>query len=508
MARPTDEMMMRRNGRVTAVDGQGGIRAAVGFGVLLLALVWAMTSHAKPAPESFADLVEQLLPAVVNISTTQVVENPGIPEMPELPPGSPFEEWFKEFFERRQGEGAPSRRTQSLGSGFIVDASGYVVTNNHVIEGADEIKVILHDDSTLDAEIVGRDPKTDLALLKVESDKPLSFLTFGDSDNLRVGDWIIAIGNPFGLGGTVTAGIVSARSRDIRSGPYDDFIQTDASINRGNSGGPMFDMEGKVVGVNTAIYSPSGGSVGIGFAVPSNQVASVVTQLKDFGRARRGWLGVHIQTVTEEIAEGLGLDTPRGALVASVNQDSPAANGGVEQGDVILKFDGKAIERMRELAPTVAETEIGKKVEVVIWRKGEEKSLKVTLGELEEAEQVASAPSATPEARQEPAEMRIEALGITLAALTDELRARFDLDNSAAGVVVLEVAADGPAADNGLRPGDLITEIGQEKVSAPSEVARKVEQAQSAGRSSVLLLVEQGGRRGQPAFMALRIAKG
>ncbi|MDA0704398.1 MAG: DegQ family serine endoprotease [Proteobacteria bacterium] len=482
------------------------LHGAVAFGALLIVLAWASASQAKSAPESFADLVEKLSPAVVNISTTQVVQAPGAQEMPDLPPGSPFEDWFKEFFERRGGQEAQPRRAQSLGSGFIVDAGGYVVTNNHVIEGADEIKVILHDDTTLDAEIVGRDPKTDLALLKVKSSTPLTAVTFGDSDDLRVGDWVIAIGNPFGLGGTVTAGIVSARSRDIRSGPYDDFIQTDASINRGNSGGPMFDMDGKVVGVNTAIYSPSGGSVGIGFAVPSNQVSSVVMQLKEYGRTRRGWLGVHIQTVTTEIAEGLGLDSVRGALVASVNQDSPAAKAGIEQGDVILKFDGNEIVRMRELAPAVAATEIGKKVEVVVWRKGAEKALKVVLGELEENEKVASA-SPAPESAQQPSEMRIDALGVTLAALTDELRTRFELGDSAAGVVVVDVAPEGPAAENGLRVGDVVTEVGQERVTSPSEIARKVEQAKAAGRSSVLLLVEQGGRRGQPAFMALRIAK-
>jgi serine protease Do len=499
---------MRRDVRVMAVGGrrETGLRGLAAFGVLLIALAWATASQARPAPESFADLVEKLLPAVVNISTTQVVQVPGAQEMPELPPGSPFEDWFKEFFERRQGQDAPSRRAQSLGSGFIVDAEGYVVTNNHVIEGADEIKVILHDDTTLDAEIVGRDPKTDLALLKVKSATPLPALTFGDSNDLRVGDWVIAIGNPFGLGGTVTAGIVSARSRDIRSGPYDDFIQTDASINRGNSGGPMFDMDGKVVGVNTAIYSPSGGSVGIGFAVPSNQVLPVVTQLKDFGRTRRGWLGVHIQAVTSEIAEGLGLDSARGALVASVNQDSPAAKAGIEQGDVILKFDGAEIARMRELAPTVAATEIGKQVEVVVWRKGAEKTLNVVLGELEEDEQVASAPAA-PDSTQGPSEQRIDALGLTVASLTDELRTRFELGDSATGVVVVDVAPEGPAVDNGLRVGDVITEVGQERVANPAEVAHKVEQAQAAGRSSVLLLVEQGGRRGQPAFMALRIAR-
>ena len=483
-----------------------GPRGALTTVILAIAVSLAAEAGARGAPESFADLAERLLPAVVNISTTQTVRGQRGPEMPQVPPGSPFEDWFKEFFDRRQGPDAPTRRATSLGSGFIIDPSGYVVTNNHVIEGADEIRITLHDDTTYDAVVQGRDTKTDLALLKVEADVDLPFVTFGDSDITRVGDWVVAIGNPFGLGGTVTAGIVSARSRDINAGPYDDFIQTDASINRGNSGGPMFNLDGEVIGVNTAIYSPSGGSVGIGFAIPSAQVGLVIAQLKEFGRTRRGWLGVHIQTVTDEIAEGLGLDSARGALVASIGEDSPAAVGSIEQGDVILEFDGRAIERMRQLAPIVADTRIGRDVAVVVWRKGQEIELIVVVGELEEA-QVAAVPS-DGGGQGEPEETTLDELGLSLATITDELRDRYDLSADTTGVVVTAVMQNSPAAEKGITAGDVIIEIGQERVLSPSQIGAKVAEAQSAGRRSVLLLVEQGGRRGQPAFMALRIDRG
>ncbi|HJS32758.1 MAG TPA: Do family serine endopeptidase, partial [Alphaproteobacteria bacterium] len=319
----------------------------------------------NPPAQGFADLAERLLPAVVNISTTQTVrqdrnqqqgpqqgpqgERRRGPEVPQFPPGSPFEEFFREFFDRQGRPDAPPRRTQSLGSGFVIDSTGYVVTNNHVIAEADEIKVILHDDTQLAAKVIGRDPKTDLAVLKVEPSKPLTAVKFGNSDQTRVGDWVVAIGNPFGLGGTVTAGIVSARARDINAGPYDDFIQTDASINRGNSGGPMFNLAGEIIGINTAIYSPSGGSVGIGFAIPANLAKPVIDQLRVSGKVRRGWLGVQIQSVTDEIAESLGLNKARGALVARVTENSPAAKGKIESGDVILKFDGKDVTEMRRL---------------------------------------------------------------------------------------------------------------------------------------------------------------
>ena len=483
-----------------------GLRGALTAAILVIAVGWAAEGGASDAPDSFADLAERLLPAVVNISTTQVVRGQRGPELPQVPPGSPFEDWFKEFFDRRQGPDAPTRRATSLGSGFIVDPSGYVVTNNHVIEGADEITVTLHDDTTLDAVVLGWDAKTDLALLKVETDVDLPFVTFGNSDETRVGDWVVAIGNPFGLGGTVTAGIVSARSRDINAGPYDDFIQTDASINRGNSGGPIFNLDGEVIGVNTAIYSPSGGSVGIGFAIPSAQVGSVIAQLKEFGRTRRGWLGVHIQTVTEEIAEGLGLESARGALVASIGEDSPAAVGSIEQGDVILEFDGRPIERMRQLAPIVADTRIGKDVPVVVWRKGREVTLSVVVGELEEA-QVAALPS-DGGGEDLAEETTLDELGLSLATITDELRDRYELPADTTGVVVTGVMQDSPAAEKGITAGDVIIEIGQERVMSPSQIGAKVAEAQSAGRRSVLLLVEQGGRRGQPAFMALRIDRG
>ena len=340
-------------------------------------------------PGSFADLVDRVMPAVVNVSTVQggnaAPEQRGMPGMPEFPPGSPFEEFFRQFQEQQRGARPRAERQQAQGSGFIIDAAGYVVTNNHVIDGADEISVTLHDGSRLDAKLVGRDPKTDLALLKVDAGKPLAYLEFGDSDTARVGDWVIAIGNPFGLGGTVTSGIVSARGRDIQAGPYDDFLQLDASINRGNSGGPTFDVHGRVIGINTAIFSPSGGSVGIGFAIPSTLARSVVAQLKDFGRTRRGWLGVRIQGVTPEIAESLGLRSATGALVASVTPNGPAAEAGIQAGDVILTFDGKEVNEMRRLPRVVAETGVEEQVPVKLWRRGQEQTVRVKVGELEAA---------------------------------------------------------------------------------------------------------------------------
>ncbi|WP_375731161.1 Do family serine endopeptidase, partial [Azospirillum sp. B506] len=344
----------------------------------------------RNAPGSFADLAEKLLPAVVNISTSQSApQRPQgqRPEVPQFPPGSPFEDFFRDFFDRQQQQDQPQRKATSLGSGFIIDAkNGYVVTNNHVVQDADEITVILQDDTNIKAELVGKDSKTDLALLKIKTSHPLVAVPFGDSDAMRVGDWVLAIGNPFGLGGSVTAGIISARQRNIDAGPYDDFLQTDASINRGNSGGPMFNLNGEVIGINTAIFSPSGGSVGIGFAIPSNLAKQVVAQLKDYGKTRRGWLGVRIQAVTPEIAESLGLPNHKGALVASVTQDGPAAKGGIQAGDVVTKFDGREIDEMRRLPRVVAETSIDKAVPVEVWRKGKSQTVHVKVGELEPAE--------------------------------------------------------------------------------------------------------------------------
>ncbi len=480
-------------------------------GAITLAFAMIITSfpvHAKQVPDSFADLAERLLPAVVNVSTTQVIEGRNGPQMPQLPPGSPFEDFFKEFFDRNVPNGGPrKRKATSLGSGFIIDTrsngDSYVVTNNHVIQDADEITVILQDNSRLDATLVGRDAKTDLAVLKVTTDRNLPSVRFGDSDKARVGDWIVAIGNPFGLGGTVTSGIISARGRDIRSGPYDNFLQTDASINRGNSGGPMFNMAGEVIGINSAIYSPSGGSVGIGFAIPSSGAKPIVAQLIKFGEVKRGWLGVHIQAVTKEIAETLGLDKPHGALVASLIKGGPAEKSGIKTGDVILKFNGKQVPEMRKLPRIVAETEIDKPVDVTVWRDGEKKTISVVIGQMDESEVVAALDEkAKPGNRS--GDRMIEPLGLAMAELSPALREQFKLDKEARGVVVTEVKQDGGAAEKGIRPGDLIVEVSQNEVKTPAQVIEKINAARKNGRKRALFLIEgQSGLR----FVALKIEK-
>ncbi len=470
---------------------------------LMAAVVMATQSTAalaKTAPESFKDLAKKLLPTVVNISTTQTVEGRQGLDMPQLPPGSPFEEFFKEFFERNGQQQRP-RRATSLGSGFIVDEKGYIVTNNHVIQDADEISVILHDDTRLKAELIGRDSKTDLAILKVEFEGNLPVAEIGDSDDIDVGDWVIAIGNPFGLGGTVTAGIISARGRDINSGPYDDYLQTDASINRGNSGGPMFNMAGEVIGINTAIYSPTGGSVGIGFAIPTSTAGPVIRQLIKTGEVKRGWLGVHIQSVTDEIAESLGLDKARGALVASVVEDGPAANSDLKPGDVILEFGGVEVPEMRRLPRIVADVEPDTTVDVEVWRDGKEATVKVKVGELEEDDkQVASRPDAKESVPS--AERSVESLGIKVAEIDAAIRQRFELPETSKGVVVTDVDPAGPASEKGLQPGDRVVQVSQADVATPSDVARKVDEAKAQGRKSVLLRIEsaQGLR-----FVAIRI---
>ncbi len=482
----------RRAAKALALTRGAPIRAWIaGLSFLIVLFAWSLAARA--APESFADLAERLLPTVVNIATTQVVENRR---------GEEFEEFFKEFFERRGGEPPPQRkrRASSLGSGFIIDSTGYIVTNYHVIKDADEITVRLQDDTLLEAELIGGDEKMDLALLKVESDTPLPATTWGSSEQTRIGDWVIAIGNPFGLGGTVTAGIVSARQRDINSGPYDDFIQTDAAINRGNSGGPMFNLDGEVIGVNTAIFSPSGGSIGIGFAIPSDRAKKIVLQLREFGEVRRGWLGVRIQTVTEELAEGLRLGKPRGALVASVTEDGPAEKGGILGGDVILEFDGREVSEMRKLPLMVAETPIGQEVEVVVWRKGDEKTVTIQLGELDD-EQIARA-TTTPEAVEDTG--KVPDLGLALGRITPELRERFGLAEKTDGVVITEVDSEGSAAEKGLKPGDVIVEVDQEKVDSPAQVAERVKKAKDEGYRVVTLLVF---RQGDFQWVAVRIDK-
>ena len=469
--------------------------------LLAFALIMgAGAAQAKTAPDSFADLAQKLLPSVVNISTTQVIEGrPGM-ELPKLPPGSPFEDFFKEFFDRNQPE-QRSRRATSLGSGFIVDAKGYIVTNNHVIQEADEITVILHDDTRLKAELVGRDTKTDLAVLKVKSTAKLSAIKFGDSDSARVGDWVMAIGNPFGLGGTVTAGIISARGRDINAGPYDDFIQTDASINRGNSGGPMFNLRGRLIGINTAIFSPSGGSVGIGFAIPSSTARPVIKQLIKHGQVLRGWLGVHIQAVTEEIAETLGLKDATGALVASIIPGGPAEKAKIEAGDVILEFNDQKVTEMRRLPRIVADTEVGKTVEIEVWRNSKKVTLEAKIEELDDSGTEVAAKTSGPKTGKE---STVDELGLRLSPMTAKVKSKYSLDKDAKGVVVTKVDENGPAAEKGIRPGDVIVEISQTEVARPADIAKKVAEAKKAGRKSVLLLLEgQGGLR----FVAIRITK-
>ncbi len=473
-------------------------RWLMGAALLLCAfivLAWSSAAQARSAPDSFADMVERLLPAVVNIQTRQTIEG-GQAEQ--------FEEFFKEFFERRGEGGEPppqqqQRRGSSLGSGFVIDPSGFIVTNHHVIADADEVEVVLSDGTKLEATVVGSDKDTDLALLKVETDAPLPSTEWGDSQETRIGDWVVAIGNPFGLGGTVTAGIVSARQRDINAGRYDNFLQTDAAINKGNSGGPMFNLEGQVIGVNTAIFSPSGGSVGIGFATPSSMAKNIIAQLRDSGEVRRGWLGVRIQNVTDELAEGLRLERPRGALVAAVTEGGPAEEAGIKQGDVILEFNGREVSEMRRLPAMVAETAVNSTVDVTIWRRSKEEKVKVRIGELE-ADQVAAAPPDQKPEALSPSEM--ESLGLALGKITPELRARFELDDATKGVVITEVEEGGSGAEKGLRPGDVIVEVDQEEVLSPSDVVEKVEKAQSEGYRVVTLLVF---RQGDFQWVAVRI---
>jgi serine protease Do len=486
----------------------GRLRRLALTGALVAALAGTASAQARSAPESFADLAEKLLPAVVNISTTQNPQQaknneggnppPGRRSEqapPQVPPGSPFEEFFKDFFDRQQRGNRAPRPIMSLGSGFIIDPSGIVVTNNHVIADADEVKVILQDDTEMPAKVLGRDPKTDVAVLKVEPKAPLPFVKWGDSDKSRVGDWVLAIGNPFGLGGSVTAGILSARGRNIRSGPYDDFFQTDAPINKGNSGGPLFNMNGEVIGINTAIFSQTGGSIGIGFSNPSNLVRAVVAQIVEFGRTKRGWLGVRIQTVTDEIAESLGMDKARGALVAGITENGPAEKAKIEPGDVVVSFDGKPVNNMSALPRIVAETSIGKNVPVEVWRKGKLVRLQVSVGELDESDgqQVASAP----EPKQTPAPTRnersLETLGLKVAPITPDLRKRFNLKDDAKGVVVTDVGSSSPAGKVDLRPGDVIVQVGSDSVATPEEVLARVKESQDAKKRSVLFGIERGG---------------
>jgi serine protease Do len=450
----------------------GALVAAAAFVLVLVGAVPAQAASRGAPIESFADLVERLTPPVVNIASTVRPSGSAPPhegdELDDIPRSAPGDEFFDYFGpEGQDGEHPPYGDpfpAASLGSGFIIDATGYVVTNNHVIADSEDISVVLDDGTRLKAKVVGRDNKTDLALLKVEAGRPLPYVEFGDSDKTRVGDWIIAIGNPFGLGNSVSAGIVSARGRDINAGPYDDFLQTDAPINRGNSGGPMFDIEGGVIGVNTLIYSPSGGSVGIGFATPSAIARPVIEQLKKYGMTRRGWIGVRIQSVSEDLARRLGLGKAAGALVAGVIEGGPAAAAGVAPGDVILRFDGKLIGGRRDLPRIAADTEVGSTVDLVVWRDGKETTMKITVARLEDYEQVEASLPEAPPPRPTDRQGRglageyYDALGVTLADLNPALRDDLGLPPGARGVVVVESGRPTTDIDD-LVPGDLIIEL-------------------------------------------------
>ncbi len=476
--------------RITAVVGAMAVSVLMVFGT-------APVAEAQARPNSFAELAEQISPSVVNITTTTNVASRTGPQG-VVPEGSPFEDFFREFRDRQGPNGQRPRRSSALGSGFVISEDGFVVTNNHVIEGADEILIEFFSGEELPATLVGTDPNTDIALLKVEADEALPFVQFGDSDIARVGDWVIAMGNPLGQGFSVSAGIVSARNRAL-SGSYDDYIQTDAAINRGNSGGPLFNMDGEVIGVNTAILSPNGGSIGIGFSMASNVVTRVVDQLKEFGETRRGWLGVSIQDVTEDMVDAIeGLDDVRGAMVSNV-PDGPAMDAGIETGDVILTFDGIDVDDTRGLVRIVGNSPVGKTVRVVVLRDGKTQTLAVTLGRREEAVN-ASMPATEGDDEAPAGPATADILGLSLSEMTDELREQLELGDKVTGLVVTEVDEASQAFEKGLRAGDVITEAGQQKVAVIADLETRITEAKEAGRKSLLLLVR---RAGEPRFVAL-----
>lgn len=467
----------------------------------------AASGRAQLAETSFADIFAQLagrlVGVVVNIST-QAAPAPGAPqpETPQNSPGSTLDEMFRDFFGDKGAPGAPGSRVASLGSGFIIDPAGLIVTNHHVIASAQQITVTLSDNTVLQAQVIGRDPVTDLALLKVDPKNPLPAASWGNSSKTRVGDWVLTIGNPFGLGGSVTAGIISAIARDIHSSPYDDYLQTDASINRGNSGGPMFNIAGEVIGINTVIYSPSGGSIGIGFALPSTLARPIIEQLKATGKVERGWIGVRIQPMTDDLAESVGMDKSRGALVAAVDAGSPAAQAKLQPGDVILNYDGQTIERSRQLPRLVAATPPNKQVKLNVWRDGKEHEIELKSAALNPNRPPPKPPE--PEKPKPPA--TVDAFGMKLAKITPELRKQFSLPDWAKGVVITDVSPNSAGAAQGLRPGDLVIAIGNAAVGAPEQVPQLAAAAKKANQKKLLVRIEQ--REGNIRFVALPMEAG
>ncbi|PKU26580.1 DegQ family serine endoprotease [Telmatospirillum siberiense] len=466
--------------------------------ILAGGLVPSLAQAQSPEPQQaapvvnqagFSDLVKKVRPAVVNIATLEMPHQTDMRDMPQLPPGSPFADMFKQFYQHRN-----ARPEHALGSGFLVDPAGYIVTNNHVVDGAHKITVTLDDGTNYPAKVVGRDAKTDLALLKVDAKKPLPFVAFGDSDQEQVGDWVIAVGNPFGLGGSVTAGIVSAHGRNINEGPYDDFLQIDAPINPGNSGGPLFNQSGQVIGIDTAIYSPNGGSVGIGFAIPSRIASKVVTALREHGQVERGWLGVQMQSLTPALAKAVGRTPDDGVIVSDVLADSPALHAGLKQGDVITGYDGKPIKTPRDLALAVADTASGKSVPMSVWRDGREQTVDVRVG-TQAKEQTAS----------NDAEDGSGPLGMALEPLSKEARSELGLGSSVKGVVVAQVEPGSRADDSGIQPGDVIVRIGDVSVTSPNQAAGKIHEAEAAKKEAVPLLVT---RNGTTYYIALQLTQG
>jgi len=479
--------------------------AAAGLlsGALVLSFVGA--AGAAEAPASFADLAAKVTPAVVNISSKHRLPQAGDDNGHTpfaVPEGSPLEEFFKHFNERQRPNNGAEQ--VALGSGFIIDPSGYVVTNDHVVDDASEVSVTLTTGKSYTAKVIGTDKKTDLALVKIDSPTPLPAVAFGDSDAVRVGDWVMAVGNPFGLGGTVTSGIVSARGRDLNSGPFDDFLQLDASINQGNSGGPTFALNGDVIGINTAIFSPNGGSVGIGFAIPSNLAKPIIATLREKGSIERGWLGVQIQGVTPEIAAAVGLDKQQGAIVSDVMPDSPAAKAGLQRGDVILTFGGKPVDRLHDLPRLVAAAPVGSKAEVTLWRDHAQTSVTVQVAKLDDEKVAANdTGNGNDNAPAAPEADTVDTLGLSLTSLTPDLRQQFGIPDTVDGVLVMSVDDGGPAAKRGLQPGDVIEQVGSAPVATPQEVAKAAKAAQAAKRNAVLLLVN---RQGDEIFVAVDVA--